>query len=222
MIVNGLDTNRTYSADEVVAMRDNGKLRSVTLEGWFFRWEPLKGGMRMVHFTDPTANRMTPGSAGGVRKGRTVTIPDPLPQMRADVEREFPIRKRTPQERLASMTNKLMGGERGQEAAAHMMLQMLQGAGDGVDALTDEKVAAITGASWKGGDPIDADTVRRVAARYLGQAERKVAEQARETNTKAGRKARKEQERLENEERKWAARVAARKAREHQNSKNVF
>ena len=51
MIVDGLDTSRTYTADEVMAMRDSGKLRNVTLQWWFFRWEPLKDGMTMVCVT---------------------------------------------------------------------------------------------------------------------------------------------------------------------------
>ncbi len=222
MIVDGLDTNRTYTADEVIAMRDSGKLREVTMRGWLFRWEPLKGGMKMVHFTDPTANRMAPGSSGG-RRLRSYTVEFDADQMRRDVEAEHPIRKRTPQERLASMTNKLTQGERGQEAAAKMMMDMLSGAGGGnMDGLDDETVKSITGASWKAGDPIDGDTVRRVAARYLGEAERKVAEQAADTRTKAGRKALKEQKRLEEQERK--AGLAKKRALEsqHQNSKQVF
>lgn len=200
MIVNGLDTNRTYTADEVVAMRDNGKLRAITMKGWFFRWEPLKEGMTLVHWTEKTANRMSPGSPN--RGRRAYEIPDPLPQMLEDVNSDSPIRKRTPQERLASMTTKLMGGETGQEAAANMLLRMLSGAGAGIDGLSDEQVSEITGASWKGGDPLDGETVRRVAANYLGQAERKVAEATRDSTTRAGRKARREQERLEAQERK--------------------
>lgn len=182
-------------------MRDNGQLRAVTLEGWFFRFDMNKNGMELVHFTDPTANRL--GEPGGGR--RSFTIADPLPSMQAQVKGESPIVKRTPQERLASMTVKLMQGETGQDAAAKMMLTMMHGGG--LEGLSDEEVKSITGASWKAGDPIDGDTVRRVAARYLGQAERKVAEQAREKNTKAGRKARREQERLEKAERKaWERR----------------
>ncbi len=196
MLVDGLDTSRTYTADEVVEMRKTGKLRGVTLKGWFFRWEPLKDGMTMVHFTDPTANRMAPGEPGQ----RAYTIPDPLPGLQNEVAADAPIRKRTPQERLASMTAKLMGGETGQEAAAQMLLNMLGGNG-GMDGLTDEQVQSITGKSWAAGDPIDAETVRNVAARYLGQAERRVAETAKNTSTKAGRKARREQERLEKQER---------------------
>ena len=195
MLVDGLDTSRTYTADEVVEMRKTGKLRDITLKGWFFRWEPLKDGMTMVHFTDPTANRMTPGETGR----RTYSIPDPLPGLQDEVKTDAPIRRRTPQERLASMTAKLSGGETGQEAAAQMLLNMLGGNG-GMDGLTDEQVQSITGKSWAAGDPIDAETVRNVAARYLGQAERRVAETAKNTSTKAGRKARREQERLEKQE----------------------
>jgi len=222
MIVDGLDTNRTYTADEVVAMKDSGKLREVTMRGWLFRWEPLKGGMRMVHFTDPSANRMAPGSTGG-RRLRAYTVEFDAEQMKRDVERDHPIRKRTPQERLASMTNKLTQGERGQEAAAKMMLDMLQGAGGGnMDGLDDDSVKAITGASWQKGDPIDGDTVRRVAARYLGEAERKVAETARDVSTKAGRKARKEQERLEKQEREAGLRRRRALEATHQNAREVF
>lgn len=200
MIVDGLDTTRIYSADEVVEMANSGKLKSLTLKGWLFRSD-MEGRMKLVHFTDPTANRLTPGSTGGQRK-RTFEIPDPLPQMQADVNSDSPIRKRTPQQRLASMTAKLQGGETGQEAAANMLLRMLGGAGAGIDGLTDEQVSEITGASWKGGDPLDGETVRRVAANYLGQAEKKVAETARDSTTRRGRKARREQERLEAQERK--------------------
>lgn len=222
MIVAGLDTNRRYTPDEVIAMKDSGKLREVTMRGWFFRFDVAKGSMELVHFTDPSANRQSPGSTGG-RRLRAYTVNFDAEQMKRDVEREHPIRKRTPQERLASMTNKLTQGERGQEAAAKMMLDMLQGAGGGnMDGLDDDSVRAITGASWKKGDPIDGDTVRRVAARYLGEAERRVAETARDTRTKAGRKARKEQERLEAQEREEGLRRKRALAANNENTKEVF
>lgn len=221
MIIDGLDTSRTYTADEVVEMARNGRLRSLTLKGWFFRSGINKPGvMELVHFTDPTANRMTPGSPGrGLQ--RVWEFEDPLPDMKAAVNSESPIVKRTPQQRLASLTTKLMNGERGQDAAAKMLLQMMAGTG-AHDGLDDDAVKAITGASWKAGDPLDADTVRRVAARYLGQAEKQVAEQAREARTKAGRKARREQERLEASEIRAYKRAKKQREKNHENAKTQF
>lgn len=215
MIVSGLDTRRQYTADEVVTLHRSGKLREVTFQGWFFRFDALTGSAKLVHVTDPTANLQD--------KLRAYQIPDPLPGMKRQVEEESPIRKRTPQERLASMTNKLMRGQQGQDGAALMLLGMLGGAANGnMDGLTEEQVKNITGKSWQQGDPLDADTVRRVAARYLGQAERKVAEDARQTNTRKGRKARREQERLEAQERKaWERRRKALEAN-NENTKTVF
>ena len=204
MLVDGLDTNKKYTADEVIAMRDSGKLRAVTLKGWFFRFD--MDGMKMVHVTDPTANRL--GEPGGGR--RTFTFDDPTDRIRAGVEADSPIVKRTPQERLAAMTSKLAGGETGQEAAAQMLLGMLAGKNAGsIGGLTEDQVRSITGKSWAAGDPLDGETVRRVAAQYLGEAEKKVAEQASQTHTKQGRKMKREQERLEKKERaKWAAKRA--------------
>ena len=204
MIVDGLDTNKKYTADEVIAMRDSGKLRAVTLKGWFFRFD--MDGMKMVHVTDPTANRL--GEPGGGR--RTFAFNDPTDDIRAAVEADSPIVRRSPQERLAAMTNKLTGGETGQEAAAQMLLNMLAGRNAGsMGGLTEEQVQSITGKSWSRGDPLDGETVRRVAAQYLGEAEKQVAEQASQTHTKQGRKMKREQERLEKKERaKWAARRA--------------
>ena len=202
MIIEGIHIDRPqgFTPDEIVEIHRSGKLRGITLHGYLSRWDGKT--CRFVHWTDPTANRMTPDSEG-FGKERRFTIPDPLPGMQTALQSESPIRKRTPQERLASFTNKLMQGETGQEAAAKMLLGMLSGVGD-VDGLSDEQVQKITGASWKKGDPLDGDTVRRVAAHYLGQAERKVAEETRQTNTRAGRKARREQERLEaQEKRAW-------------------
>ena len=185
-------------------MKDSGKLREITLKGWFFRYDMAKDGMELVHFTERTANRVTPGSPG--RGERVFEVPDPLPQMKQDVNSDAPIRKRSPQERLASMTTKLMQGERGQDAAAKMMLNMMSGRGD-MTGLTDQEVQEITGKSWMEGDPLDADTVRRVAAHYLGQAERRAEEETRQTQTRTGRKARREQERLEAQERRlWEKR----------------
>ncbi len=222
MIVDGLDTTKSYSADEVLAMKDDGRLRNVTMKGWFFRFDLAKNAMTMVHVTDPTANRMAPGSTGG-RRRRGFVVADPLPNMKEAVEREHPIVKRTPQERLAAMTSKMMQGERGQDGAARMLIDMLSGHGGGnMDAMTEDQVKQITGVSWKEGDPIDADVVRRVAARYLGQAERKVAEQASDTRTRAGRKARKEQERLERvEAEKFERRRKAAEAN-HENAKTLY
>ncbi len=198
-------------------MANSSKLRDVTLKGWFFRFDG--SGMRLVHFTEGSANRLAPGEAGK----RVYEVPDPTEAMRAQVNADSPIVKRTPQQRLASMTAKLQGGESGQEAAARMMLDMLSGRNAGsIEGLTDEQVQTITGASWQGGDPIDGETVRRVAASYLGEAERKVAETARDTTTRRGRKARREQEKLEaSERRKYARRKAALEAN-HENTKTQF
>lgn len=201
-------------------MQDSGKLREITLKGWFLRWEPLKDGMRLVHVSDPTANRMAPGSTGGRRK-RVYEVEDPTEAMREAVNADSPIVRRTPQERLASMTAKLSAGETGQDAAARMLLDMLSGRGD-IDGLDDDAVKDITGASWKRGDPLDGDTVRRVAARYLGEAERKVAEDIRQAAGKSARKARREQERLEaSERRKYERRKKALEAN-NENTKTIF
>lgn len=202
-IIEGVDIGKKMSADEVATLHRSGKLRGITLRGFVWRHE-FDGMGSWVHFTDPTANRIAPGSDGGQRT-RAFSMPDPLPNMRAQVDAESPIVKRTPQERLASLTNKLTRGQSGQDAAASMMIQMLSGT-QSHGSMTDEQVKAITGSSWKAGDPVDAETVRRVAAHYLGTAEQKVAETASVTNTRKGRKARREQERLEAQEQKrWAA-----------------
>lgn len=208
-IIAGVDIGKKMSADEVAVLHRSGKLRSVTLQGYVWRHE-FDGMGSWVHFTDPTANRIAPGSEGGQRT-RAFSMPDPLPSMREQVDAESPIVKRTPQERLASLTNKLTGGQSGQDAAASMMIQMLSGTRSH-GSMTDEEVKAITGSSWKAGDPISAEAVRNVAAHYLGTAERKVAETASQTNTRKGRKARREQERLEAQERRqWENRTKEKK-----------
>jgi hypothetical protein len=182
VIVNGVDLDKKYSADDLAELHKSGRLRGITLQGYFWRHE-MDGMGGWVHFTDPTANRMTPGSTGGQRI-RAFEIPDPTPQMQADVANESPIRKRTPQERVASM-----------------MMRLMQGG------LTEDVVKTVVGESWKEGTPLDGETIRRVAAHYLGAAEREVERTARQSTTRAGRKARREQERLEAQERRqWAKR----------------
>lgn len=170
-----IDINRTYTADEVARMYHSGELQEVAMKGYVSRAN-ADGTCEFVHWTK--ANRMT-GDADH-RPGVYVAKDDIVGEMERTLP---PVLKRTPQQRVVSL-----------------LLKMLQ-APDGKLGLSDEQVKAIVGESWRSGKPLATEEVRRIAAHFLGEAERNAQAQEREQSTRANRKMRREQERLEAKER---------------------
>lgn len=182
-IVNGIDISRAFTADEVADLYHSGRLGDVSLAGYVAQATYEDGAviMRFVHWTK--ANALTPGeNSGGLRD---FVVPEFETALQESVKRDSPIRKRAPQERLASM----------------MVSLMSEANSEGINGLTEEFVRSIVGEAWKRGEPIPAEAVRRVAAHYLGGAEQDALREARAQRGRAGRKARREQERLERRER---------------------
>ncbi len=105
----------------------------------FIPWQHLSGGGAREH--------------GEVVRGPrhfTVTPNEPLVAP--------PIQKRTPQQRLSSLSQKWIEDTR---------------KAGGIPGLSDAKVSELVGRSWKRGDPFTAEDVRAAAATMLSEAENK-------------------------------------------------
>lgn len=142
-MVQGIDVDRAYTANEIAQMYLDGRLRSITLHGYVARAD-ADGTCRLVPWTDATTERP-----------RVYQTKDDI---RASLQEGLPpIRRRTPQQRAASMVVR--------------MLAEAKRAGK-VPGLTEEQTREIVGEYWKDGvSEVTAEMVQRVAARFLQAAE---------------------------------------------------
>lgn len=161
MIIDGVDISRVFTADEVFAMYTNGKLRSITLQGYAARAD-YDGTVRFVHHSklNPTRGRgLKPVESGEVTstqmQGREFSPPPGwAEEMAASLT---PIRRRTPQERVESMMARIRESMRVHKT---------------VPGLSESQLQAILGPDWHTGvSEVTEDVVRRIAAHYMAQAE---------------------------------------------------
>lgn len=181
MIINGIDTDKVYSADEIVQMYNDGRLRDVALRGFVSRAN-ADGTCQFIHWTK--ANRLTGD------KDHKPGVYTPNFDMVAELEKGLPpIQKRTPQQRVASLILKILSAA---------------GENEGKLGLTDAQLKEILGESWKAGMPLTMQDARRIAAHFLSAAEVESKKQERSQSAKLNRKQRREQERKERQERaRW-------------------
>ena len=149
VVVDGIDITRKYPIDEILKMHAAGRLRPVGVAGYIVRAD-ANGMVGFVPWTESTLYRMEQD------KTLVHASDDFVDTMRDDIEREYPMVRRTPQERVAAMMVRLMG------TAAKT---------GNVPGLTAEQVTAITGKAWREGEPLSAMAVQAVAAHFLGVAQ---------------------------------------------------
>jgi hypothetical protein len=151
-IIDGIDIGAPFTANDVFRWKREGRLRGVTLNGYVtqFDWD---GVGRWVHFTHKFASRQGPGDKS--RGDRQINF-DYEKYFKDQIESDSPIKKRTPQQRVASMALSMMA-----EAKQYGR----------IPGLDDKLVKAIAGEAWKEGEPITAEAVRRVAMHYLNVSE---------------------------------------------------
>lgn len=132
-------------------MYTSGKYREVVIEGYVARAN-ADGTCEFVPWHKSDAIRARFGQARVYEPSRNWAE-----DMRQDVEAQYPIRRRTPQERVAAMVMRLM-----LEAKEHGT----------VPGLPQEKLREIVGEYWKNGiTEVTEDMVRKVAAHYMSVAE---------------------------------------------------
>lgn len=148
-IVNGVDIDQGFTGEEIVELHNKGKLKGIVLEGYVTRLDILDNLIRFVPWHESTWARS--------EENRTINVDmtEPLEMMREEVEREHPILRRTPQERVAALALRLMGEVKR----------------DGGRALTPLQRNRIVGESWKEGEPITGSDVETIAAHFMGKAE---------------------------------------------------
>jgi hypothetical protein len=173
VIVAGVDIDRLYHKDEIVAMYKSGKLRDVTLQGYVSQ----ANADGMCGFIPWYKSERVLARLAGVPEGKAVyeISGDIVGDMRQSVEEEHPIVRRTPQQRVAAMMGHFLA-----EAQKHGT----------IPGLSDEKIREITGEYWKTGvTTVTQDMVRKVAAHYLGLGEKQNREADRKRSTRLHPKA---------------------------------
>lgn len=147
-IVAGIDIDRVFTGEEIIDLYHKGKLKPIALEGYCTRAD-ADGTIRFIPWYESTRFRYENDS-------RVSVTPDG-DAMREEVERENPIIRRTPQQRVAAMAMRIMGE-----------VQRSGNAGG----LSAEQVRSIVGESFREGEPITGSDVEALAAHFLGKAEK--------------------------------------------------
>lgn len=151
MIVGGIDLSKRYHIDDIFKMRRDGRLQNIALAGYVVRSED-NGMISFVPWHQSTFAARK--AAGGDRQ---YDITADAEKMREDVEREFPMVRRTPQQRVASMVVRMMAEAKRNGTIA---------------GLTDAQIRTITGEAWLTGESqVTEAMVRKVVAHFLGVAE---------------------------------------------------
>lgn len=150
IIVDGIDITRVFTIQEIKDMYYRGYLKKTAVLGYVVQAR-ADGTVRFVPWYDGFLAREYAGEL------RETDWSAEAEQMRLDVEREHPMSRRTPQQRVASMLIRFMG-----EAKRN---------GGQIPGLSDDMIKSVLGKSWKEGTPLSEEDVRAVAARFLGVAE---------------------------------------------------
>lgn len=145
LVIDGVDITKQFTAEDILDLFKKGKLRSITDRGYCTQGTE-EGTLQFVPYWESVA----------FRKPKTYISHDFVDAMREEVEHDHPIRRRTPQERVASMAMRLVAE--------------IKRTGR-VGGLTDDEVASLTHESWKAGEPLAMEDARAIAATLLGMAE---------------------------------------------------
>lgn len=149
IIIDGIDITRVYTIGEIQDMYYRGYLRKVAVHGYVVQAR-ADGTVRFVPWYESHMARAENDQL------RETDWSAEAEQMRLDVEREHPMSRRTPQQRVASMLIRLMGEVKRTGR---------------ITGLSDEQVQSIVGKTWKEGMPLSEEDVRAVAAHFLGIAQ---------------------------------------------------
>jgi hypothetical protein len=162
LIVGDIDVSRRYALEEIMEMYYAGRLKAVADAGYIVRSDfDHPGQVLFVPASESTLFRM-PGHNTDTGKWedskmKTHVFPNLAEDMRKDVEREHPMKRRSGQQKRLSLVKRLLASAKQYGT---------------IPGLTDEQISAMIGEKWKTGVSIvTEDMVARVSAYYLGQGE---------------------------------------------------
>jgi hypothetical protein len=149
-IVAGVDIEQRFTPEEIVEMYKSGRLRQITNLGYCTQGDET-GTLGFVPYYESNAFRVD--NDVELRNFRTEFDAE---KMRQEIEDENPILRRTPQERAAAMTLRILA-----EMKKYGTVPGIPG----------EKLQQIIGEHWKVGQPVTEEAASRVAQYYLGMGE---------------------------------------------------
>jgi hypothetical protein len=149
-IVAGVDLTQRYTPEDILDMYKTGRLRQITNLGYCTQGDE-SGTLRFVPYYESNAFRVD--SEADLRHYTTQFDAE---KMRQEIETEHPILRRTPQERAAAMTLRILA-----EMKKYGTVPGIPG----------DQLKRIIVEHWKVGQPVTEEAARRVAQWYLGMGE---------------------------------------------------
>jgi hypothetical protein len=154
-VIAGVDIDRSYSIEEMLDMYERGYLKAILAHGGLV---PRANGDGTIQFAAWDQTYLGNLEKTGATRFYAQDNGNWVEDARAEVEKDHPIVRRTPQERVTAMALRLLAQAR---------------ASDGViPGLTEEEIRKIVGYAWtQGVTEITMDDMRKVAAKLMGVAE---------------------------------------------------
>lgn len=152
-VIAGIDIERDYSVDEMLDMYERGYLRAILQHGGY---TPRANGDGTITFA-PWAETYL-GNLERTGMTREYDMGDWAEEERKVVEHDYPIVRRTPQQRVTAM-------------ALRLLAQAKQSDGK-IPGMSEAEIRSIVGYAWtQGVTDITMEDMRKVAAKLMGIAE---------------------------------------------------
>jgi hypothetical protein len=149
IIISGVDVTGSFTAEDIMAMFHRGTLRDITDRGYCSQGTE-NGMLQFVPYEESLAFRTDTG------RSQTYVSEDFTEAMRQEVERENPILRSTPQEKVARFALRIMAEVKRTGR---------------VTGMSNEEMRSIVGESWKEGQPLTGEDIQKLSQWFMGRAE---------------------------------------------------
>lgn len=155
-MIAGVNVDQSYSVDEMLDMYERGYLRAILAHGGYVPRANGDGTISFAPWAETYLGNLE--KTGMTRMYAQKDGGDWVEDARAQVEKDHPIVRRTPQTRVTSMALRLMA--------------QAQRSGGMIPGMTQAEIRSIVGYAWtQGVTEITMDDMRKVAAKLMGVAE---------------------------------------------------
>ena len=154
-VIAGVDIDRKYSIEEMLDMYERGYLKAILAHGGVVPRATMDGTIEFAPWDETYLGNL---EKTGATRFYAQNDGNWIEDATAQVEKDHPIIRRTPQERVTSMALRLLAQAKRSNGA--------------IPGLSQEEIRQIVGYAWtQGVTEITMDDMRKVAARLLGVAE---------------------------------------------------
>ena len=154
-VVAGIDIDKSYSIEEMLEMYERGYLREILKVRGLV---PRANGDGTIQFAEWSETYLGNLEKTGMTRMYAQNNGSWVEDATAQVEKDHPIVRRTPQDRVTSMALRLMAQAKRSDGA--------------IPGLSQEEIRQIVGYAWtQGVTEITMDDMRKIAAKLMGVAE---------------------------------------------------